>query len=92
MTDLIPLANRIFVKPDPSPDGAGDGIIRPDSARKAPSMTGVILRMGPEAPTDLSVGQRIAWGQFSGNELLVDGQSVKVLSPEEVWATFQETT
>jgi len=88
VTDLIPLANRIFVKPDPSIDNLGDGIVRPDSSGKKPSMTGTILRIGPAVAPGLEIGQRVAWGEFNGNELLVDGQTVKVLSPDEIWATF----
>ena len=82
---MRPLGDRIFVKRVKSSTQTSGGIFIPDSAQ-ASSMEGVILAVGPGSydkkgnrnKMNVSEGQRVIFGKWSGDEIVIDGEDYRV--------------
>ena len=89
--NLRPLHDRVVVQLiDPEEKTAG-GIIVPDTAQEKP-MEGKVLAVGPGVrddngklcPLDISVGDRVLFGKWSGTEVTVDGNEVMIMKESDI--------
>ena len=72
-------------------------IVRPDIEKHAlitlirekKTGTGVILAAGPSAG-DVKVGDRIAFGEFVGQELRWEGEDLLVMREEHIMGVFED--
>jgi len=74
--DFKPLGTQVIIKLKPVEDRTESGIIIPDSIKDAP-LTGTIVAVGPGKkgfPMEISVGDVVLFGQYSGNEIEIDGE------------------
>jgi chaperonin GroES len=91
MATLKPLSDRIIVKPLESEQTTAGGIVLPDTAKEKPQQAEVIA-VGPGkvqdngkvAPMDISVGDRVYYGKYSGTEVKLNGQELVVLRQDDV--------
>jgi chaperonin GroES len=73
------------------------GIIIPDTAKEKPSQ-GEITAVGPggrdEAgkliPVDLKVGDRVLFGKWSGNEVVLDGQDLLIMKESDIMGVLTD--
>src|SRR5712672_4778778 len=92
-----PLHDRVVVKRIDAEDKTAGGIILPDSAKEKPSQ-GEILSVGPggrdEAgkliPYDLKVGDRVLFGNWSGNEVKLDGQKLLITKEGDIMGVLTD--
>ena len=78
-----PLHDRIVVKRIDAEEKTKGGIIIPDTAKEKPQ-EGEVLAVGPGArdetgklvPLDLTVGDRILFGKWSGTDIKLDGDEL----------------
>lgn len=90
---LKPLHDRIIVEAAAKEEKTAGGIILPDSAQEKPQR-GEVLAVGPGkmldsgkiAPMDVSVGDVVLYGKYSGTEVTVAGKDYVILRAEDVLA------
>jgi chaperonin GroES len=83
-TKLIPLADKIVIKPVAQEQVLASGILIPDTAKEKPQQ-GEIVAAGPgrlddegkRVPMDLKVGDRVLYAKYSGQEIKIDVLSEK---------------
>jgi chaperonin GroES len=86
-----PLHDRVVVKRIEAEEKTKGGIIIPDTAKEKPSQ-GAIVAVGPggrdEAgkliPIDLKVGDRVLFGKWSGNEVVLEGQDLLIMKESDI--------
>jgi chaperonin GroES len=88
-----PLHDRLLVRRIEEEDTASGGIIIPDTAKEKPMEgevlavgNGRVLEDGTKLALDVSVGDRILFGKYSGTEMKVDGEDVLIIREDEVLA------
>jgi len=90
-TKLIPLADKIVIKPVAQEQVLASGILIPDTAKEKPQQ-GEIVAAGPgrldddgkRIPMDLKVGDRVLYAKYSGQEIKIDQTEYIVLSEKDV--------
>ena len=92
--NLQPLEDRIVVRPSDAEETTASGLVIPDTAKEKPQQ-GEVLAVGPGRrseqsgeiiPMDVSVGDTVVYGKFSGTEIPVAGEDLLILSTREVLA------
>ena len=85
MSKIRPLHDRVIVKREEDERKSPGGIVIPDSASEKPSKgrvvavgTGKILEDGKVRPLDVKVGDKVLFGKYSGTEVKVDGDDVRL--------------
>jgi chaperonin GroES len=87
-----PLGDRVLVKRVEEETKTKGGIIIPDTAKEKPQ-EGEVLAVGPGArdektgsrtPLDVSVGDRILFGKWSGTEVKVDGDDLIIMKESDI--------
>ena len=91
MASLRPLSDRIIVKALDAEEKTAGGIVLPDSAKEKPQQAeviavgpGKVLDNGSVAAMDISVGDRVYYGKYSGTEVKLNGQELVVLRQDDV--------
>ena len=88
MTDLKGkvLAGKILVQPKEAEKKTASGIIIPDSAKEKPQIGVVALVGAPkkDEPMEISVGDVVSYGKYSGTELNIDGTNYLLMSQTDV--------
>lgn len=90
---LMPLGDRLVVKPLPQEEVTKGGIILPDTAKEKPQQgeviavgNGRILDNGQKAPMEVKVGEKVLYGKYSGTEIKLDGEEYLIIAEKEVFA------
>ena len=92
--NLRPLADRVVVKPLEREEMTKSGIVLPDTAKEKPQ-EGVIEAVGngrlnehtgKREPIDLTVGDRVIYSKYAGNEVKLDEQEYLILSEKDILA------
>ena len=91
--DIRPLHDRVIVRRMEEETTSAGGIIIPDSATEKP-MKGEVLATGKgkinEAgdvrPLDVSVGDKVLFGKYSGTEIKMDGSELLVMREDDIMA------
>ncbi len=87
MSLLKPLADRVLVKPSPAEEKTASGIIIPDTAKEKP-LKGEIVAVGngkPDEPLTVKVGDTVMYGQYSGTEIKLDGDTYLVMRESDIY-------
>jgi chaperonin GroES len=82
-----PLGDRVLVRRVEEEQKTKGGIIIPDSAKE-----GEVIAVGPGArddsgkiqPLDVSVGDRILFGKWSGTEVKLDGEDLLIMKESDI--------
>jgi chaperonin GroES len=80
------LAGKILVQPKEAEKKTASGIIIPDSAKEKPQMGKVVLvgAAQKDEPMEISVGDVVSYGKYSGTELSIDGADYLLMSQTDV--------
>jgi chaperonin GroES len=90
-----PLHDRILIQRVEEEQKTSGGIIIPDTAKEKPQEGKVIAvgngRLTDEGkliPLDVSVGDRVLFGKYSGSEINLDGEEHLIIREEDVLAVL----
>jgi chaperonin GroES len=83
---LIPLADKLVLKPIVQEEVLSSGIVIPDTAKEKPNQ-GEIIAVGPGrrdengqiVPMDVAVGDRVLYAKYTGQEIKVENEEYIVL-------------
>jgi chaperonin GroES len=93
---LIPLQDRIVIKPVVQEEVLASGIVIPDTAKEKPQQ-GTVIAVGPgklddngkRIAMDVSVGDRVLYAKYTGQEIKIDRDELIVISEKDVLAKVQ---
>ena len=86
-----PLHDRVLVRRIEADTKTKGGIIIPDTAKEKPS-EGEIVAVGPGArdetgrlvPLDVTVGDRVLFGKWSGTEVKIAGEDLLIMKESDI--------
>src|ERR1700745_2490924 len=96
--NVTPLHDLVVVRRLEEKETAKGGIIIPDTAKEKPHDREVMavgagkIEKGKRVPLDVKVGDRILFGKYTGNDILVDDQEYLILREEEILAKISGMT
>jgi chaperonin GroES len=90
---VVPLNDKIVVKRLEAEEKTAGGIVLPDTAKEKPQR-GIVLAAGPgklldsgeRAPIGVIEGDEVLFGKYSGTEIKVDGEEIKILRESDILA------
>ena len=87
--NMQPLGDFIQVRPLEADEKTASGLYVPDTAREAPAQ-GHVLAVAPGVDHGLAVGDRIVFKRFAGEELKVNGVTLKLVAVGDLLARWVE--
>jgi len=95
--NIKPLSDHIVVKVLQEEQITASGIVLPDTVEKEKKQEGEVIAIGPgkvlengqRAPMDVSVGQKILFKKWGGDEVEVNGEEYKIIGMEDVLAIME---
>ncbi len=91
-----PLANRVVLRPIEERERTRGGLHIPATAKDKPQQ-GEVVAVGPgryekgeRVPMELSAGQTVLYGKYTGNEVTVDDEKYLIIMESEVLAIMGE--
>jgi len=83
---LIPLADKLVLRPIVQEEVLSSGLVVPDTAREKPNQ-GEIIAVGPGRrddngaiiPMDVAVGDRVLYAKYTGQEIKIENEEYIVL-------------
>ncbi|HEV2972243.1 MAG TPA: co-chaperone GroES [Pirellulales bacterium] len=90
---LRPLDDRVVVEPVEAEERTAGGIVLPDTAKEKPQR-GTVIAIGPGKLLDngkrgdlsVSVGDVVIYGKYSGTDIEVSGNDVKIVRESDILA------
>jgi chaperonin GroES len=89
-TTFSPLADRVLIEPAVAEEMTSSGIIIPDSAKEKP-LKGKVIAVGngkTDEPMTLKVGDEVLYGQYSGTEIKLDGNTLLIMREADIYGKF----
>ena len=93
-----PLHDRVVVRRVTSDEKTAGGIIIPDTAKEKPS-EGEVIAVGPGGrdesgklvPLDVSAGDRVLFGKWSGTEVKIDGEELLIMKESDILGILKKS-
>ena len=93
---LVPLHDRIVIRPVVQEEVLASGIVIPDTAKEKPQQ-GTVIAVGPgrldddgkRVAMDVRVGDRVLYAKYTGQEVKIDQEELIVLSEKDVLAKVE---
>ena len=86
-----PLHDRVLVRRTEEDEKTKGGIIIPDTAKEKPQQgevvsvgTGARNEQGEITPMEVSAGDRILFGKWSGTEVKLDGEDLLIMKESDI--------
>ncbi len=93
---IKPLGDKVLVEVLEAEEKTKGGIILPDTAKEEKTEgkivsvgAGKLLESGKIQPLEVKVGDKIIFGKYSGDEIIIDGTKHKILKESEILAVYQ---
>ena len=83
---IKPLHNRVVIKVDEIKDRTDSGILVSSDTQKKPTK-GLVLAVGERVET-IKLGDYITYPEFSGDNLMIDGELYLIMRESEVLAVI----
>ena len=91
-----PLYDRVLIERLESESKTSGGIIIPDTAKEKP-MEGLVVSVGEGArsekgelvPLQVKAGDKVLFGNWSGNEVKLDGKDYLVMKESDIMGIFE---
>ncbi len=91
--NLKPLSDRLIVKAIEEEETTASGIVLPDTAKEKPQSGEVIAvgdgrldENGKRIPMEVTVGDKVIYGKYGGNEITWDGEEYLTIYEKDVYA------
>lgn len=87
---IEPLGARVLIQPVEQETTTASGIILPETAKEKPQQ-GIIKAVGTEDDmvTNLSVGDKVLFPKYTGNEIQVDGIQYIIMEEGDILARLR---
>jgi chaperonin GroES len=90
---IRPLDDRVVIQPTEAEEKTAGGIVLPDTAKEKPQR-GTVIAVGPGKLLDngkrgelsVGVGDEVIYGKYSGTEIEIDGEEVKIMRESDILA------
>ena len=96
MSKIKPLGDKILVEILEAEEKTKGGIFLPDTAKEEKTEgkviavgAGKVLDSGKVQPVEVKKGDRVIFGKYSGDDILIDGKKHKVIKESEVLAVYE---
>ncbi len=92
---IRPLFDKVVIKALESSEKTASGIVLPGSAQEKPQLATVIavgpggIVDGKEIKMQVSVGDTVLYGKYSGSEFKIDGQEVVIVRQADILAVVE---
>lgn len=90
---LVPLGDRVVVKPIEQEERTKGGIVLPDTAKEKPQEgevlavgSGRLLENGQRVPLEVKVGDRVVFAKYGGTEVKIDDEEYIILRESDILA------
>jgi chaperonin GroES len=88
---LIPLADKLVLRPIVQEEVLSSGIVIPDTAKEKPNQ-GEVVAVGPGRrddegkiiPMDVAIGDRVLYAKYTGQEIKVENEELIVLKETDL--------
>ena len=95
-TKLVPLHDRLVIRPTQQEEVLASGIVIPDTAKEKPQQ-GDVISVGPgrldddgkRIQMDVRIGDRVLYAKYTGQEVKIDQEELIVLSEKDVLAKVE---
>jgi chaperonin GroES len=96
MAQLIPLADKLVLRPIIQEEVLSSGIVIPDTAKEKPQQ-GEVIAVGPGRrdedgniiPMDIVVGDRVLYAKYTGQEIKIENEELIVLRENDILCKVQ---
>ena len=92
-----PLADRVLVEVLEAESKTKGGIILPDTAKEEKTEgkvvavgAGKVLESGKVQALEVKKGDRVLFGKYSGDDLMIDGVKHKIVKESEILAVYEK--
>ena len=93
---LIPLADKLVLRPIVQEEVLSSGIVIPDTAKEKPNQ-GEVVAAGPGRrdedgnviPMEVAVGDRVLYAKYTGQEIKVENEEYIVLKENDILCKVQ---
>jgi chaperonin GroES len=92
MSSIKPVGDRILIKPVIEDEITKSGIVLPDTVDKEKKAEGEILAIGggeEVTKLELQVGNRVLFGKYSGEEIKVGPEELRILNHDDILAVVE---
>ncbi|MCX7641720.1 MAG: co-chaperone GroES [Elusimicrobiales bacterium] len=91
--NIVPLADRVIIKPLEQKEIKKGGIIIPDTAKEKPQ-EGEIVAVGKGKttedgkliPLEVKVGDKVLYGKYAGTEIKINDEEYLIMREEDILA------
>lgn len=94
---IRPLYDRVVVRRKEEETKTAGGIVLPGSAKEKPNQgeivavgQGKLLDNGELRPVSVKVGDQVIFGQYSGNNIKIDGEELIMLTETEIFGVIEK--
>jgi len=93
MATLVPLGDRVVIKPTPKEEVSRGGIVLPDTAKEKPQEgeiiavgSGKLTEDGKRLPMDVVVGDKVIYSKYAGTEFKDDDEELVIMRESDILA------
>ncbi len=90
---LVPIGDRVVVKPEPEEQKTKSGIVLPDSAKEKPSEgtviavgPGKVLENGQRVALEVKIGDKVIYSKYGGTEVKIEAEDYIILNERDILA------
>jgi len=93
MVKIVPLGDRVVIKPTPKEEVSKGGIVLPDTAQEKPQ-EGKIIAVGPGRLTEdgkriameVKKGDKVIYSKYAGTEFKLDDEELVIMREGDILA------
>jgi len=93
MATLVPLGDRVVIKPTPKEEVSRGGIVLPDTAKEKPQEgeiiavgSGKLTEDGKRLPMDVVVGDKVIYSKYAGSEFKDNDEELVIMRESDILA------
>ncbi len=93
MSKLVPLGDRVVIKPSPKEEVSKGGIVLPDTVKEKPQEgeivavgAGKLTDDGKRLPMDVKVGDTVIYSKYAGTEFKEDDVELVIMRESDILA------
>ncbi|ACR80316.1 MULTISPECIES: co-chaperone GroES [Kosmotoga] len=87
---VIPLGERLLIKPIKEEKRTEGGIVLPDTAKEKP-MKAEVIEIGKDVEDiDIKVGDKVIFSKYAGTEIKIDDEDYILIDQDDILAKVEE--